>query len=146
GVRAKVVVDTNGSVTTDRDSALAGAYLIPGTTLSHAEHSHPRSFFMGWAGDTNTTDSTLLLTLTKPYSMHAQFSAPLLLAAVPQQLLQGFSPLTAAQRTWLDQIGNKNGVLGDVGDFLAWVRLTHAVPSSAPAPAPRTVALKGGRP
>ena len=146
GFRTKVVVDTNGSVTTDRDSALTGAYMIPGTTVNLAEHSHAGSFFLGWAGDTNTTDSTLLLTLTKPYSVHAQFSAPLLLAAVQQQLVQGFSPLTPAQRNWLDQIGNKNGVADDVGDFLAWVRLTHAVPSSAPAPAPRTMAVNGGRP
>jgi len=142
--RTKVVVDTNGSVTTDRDSALAGAYMAPGTAVTLFEHSHPGSFFLGWAGDTTTTDSTLLLTLTKPFAVHAQFSAPLQLADVRQQLLQGTSALSPAQRGWLDQIGNKNGLQDDVGDFLAWVRLTHATPSSAPAP--RTTAVEGGRP
>ncbi|HZH39694.1 MAG TPA: hypothetical protein VFD85_01720, partial [Gemmatimonadales bacterium] len=145
--RAKVVSDTAGSVTSDRDSALAGAYLVPGTPVSFTAHAHGGSIFLGWSGDTATIDSTLLLTLTKPYSLHALFSAPLSLADVRQQVLSGTSLLTVPQRAYLDRIGNNNSVLGDVGDFLAWVRLTHAVPPSAPAPAARrTVAMKGGRP
>ena len=145
--RAKVISDTAGSVTSDRDSALAGAYLVPGTPVSFTAHAHGGSIFLGWSGDTATIDSTLLLTLTKPYSLHALFSAPLSLADVRQQVLLGTSLLTVPQRAYLDRIGNNNSVLGDVGDFLAWVRLTHAVPPSAPAPAARrTVAMKGGRP
>jgi hypothetical protein len=145
-LRTKITFDTAGSVTSDRDSALAGAYMTPGTTVSFAAHPHAGSFFLGWTGDTTTVDSTLLLTLTKPYNLHAAFSAPLSLLDVRQQVLFGSSPLSLAQRGYLDQIGNKNSVLGDVGDFLAWVRLTHPVPPSAPTPAARTVAMKGGRP
>lgn len=146
--RTRIGADTNGSVTSDRDSALTGAYMIPGTTVTFAEHSHPGSFFLGWTGDTVTLDSTVLLTLTRPYTVRAQFSAPLQMTDVRQQLLQGSSVLTSAQRNYLDQIGNKNGLLDDVGDFLAWVRLTHAAPPSAPiAPtASRAMALQGGRP
>jgi len=144
--RAKVTSDTAGSVTSDRDSALAGAYLVPGTPVSFTAHAHGASIFLGWSGDTATLDSTLLLTLTKPYSLHALFSAPLSLADVRQQVLSGTSVLTVPQRAYLDRIGNNNNVLGDLGDFLAWVRLTHAVPPAAPAPASRTVAVKGGRP
>jgi hypothetical protein len=144
--RAKVISDTAGSVTSDRDSALAGAYLAPGTPVSFTAHAHAGGFFLGWSGDTTTVDSTLLLTLTRPYSVHAQFSAPLSLADVRQQVLSGTSGLSIPQRAYLDQIGNKNNQLGDVGDFLAWVRLTHPVPPSGPVPAARTVAVKGGRP
>jgi M6 family metalloprotease-like protein len=144
--RTKITFDTAGSVTSDRDSALTGAYMTPGTMVSFAAHPHAGSFFLGWTGDTTTVDSTLLLTLTRPYNLHAAFSAPLSLLDVRQQVLFGSSPLTVAQRAYLDQIGNKNSVLGDVGDFLAWVRLTHPVPPSAPLLPTRTVAVKGGQP
>ena len=146
--RTKVISDTAGSVLSDRDSALTGAYMTPGTVVSFTAHTHAGSIFLSWSGDTATLDSTLLITLTKPYSLHALFSAPLNLADVRQQATFGNSVLTIPQRTYLDRIGNNNNFLGDVGDFLAWVRLTHAVPPSAPAPAPRarTVAVNGGRP
>lgn len=145
--RVQATSDTGGSITTDRDSALAGAYLAPGTPMALVAHPHSGSFFLGWTGDTTAADTTLLITLTQPYRLTAQFSAPLTVTAVRQQTVQGVSTLTSAQLAYLDRIGNKNSVLGDVGDFLAWVRLTHAVPGpAAPAPAPRAVALQGGRP
>jgi M6 family metalloprotease-like protein len=143
--RARITTDTNGSLTSDRDSALAGAYLVPGTAVTFVAHPHAGRFFLGWTGDTSGLDTTMLLTMTRPFTVNAQFSAPLALASVRQQVVQGSSPLTLPQLVYLDQIGNKNSEYGDVGDFLAWVRLTHAVPGSAPVPIPpRKVAAKGG--
>lgn len=145
--RVKLTADTGGSVTTDRDSAVAGAYLAPGTAMTLVAHPHAGSFFLGWGGDTVAADTTLLINLTRPFRLSAQFSLPLTVAAVRQQAVQGTSSLTPAQLGYLDRIGNKNGFPGDVGDFLAWVRLTHAVPGpAAPVPAPRRVAVRGGRP
>lgn len=147
--RIAVTHDTSGTITSDRDSAVAGAFLAPGTTVTLAEHSNAGSFFLGWGGDTLTLDSVLVLNVTRPYRVKAQFSGPLALASVVQQVTTGTSSLSPAQLTYLDQIGNKNSIGGDLGDFLAWVRLTQATPGgSAPLPgkAARSVALKGGRP
>ncbi|HWZ26993.1 MAG TPA: hypothetical protein VNX15_00425, partial [Gemmatimonadales bacterium] len=145
--RVKLTADTGGSVTSDRDSALAGAYLAPGTPMTLVAHPHTGSFFLGWGGDTAAADTTLLITLSRPYRLTAQFSLPLTVTAVLQQAVTGTSTLTPEQLSYLDRIGNKNGFAGDIGDFLAWVRLTHAVPGpAAPAPAPRRMAARGGRP
>jgi len=141
--RAAVSADSGGAVTADRDSALAGSYLAPGTPVTFTAHAHAGSFFLGWSGDTTALDSVLALTIARPYSLHAGFSAPLAVAAVVQQVISGSSPLTGAQRAYLDQLGNHNGFDGDLGDFLAWVRLTHATPPGAP---PLLAVRKGGRP
>jgi hypothetical protein len=57
---------------------------------------------------------------------------------VVTQLLGPGSPLTADEQRYLDFLGNNNGGF-DVGDFLAWVKLTGA-PLSPPRPTQR----KGG--
>jgi len=138
--RVKLVSDTGGTVTSNRDSALAGDYLTGGS-VTFTAHPHAGSFFLGWTGDTVTIDTTLLVSLTHPYRLNAGFSGPLPLSAVIQQVVQGSSTLTAAQRTYLDQNGNKNSVFGDIGDFLAWVRKTHPIP---PGAAPVRAARNGG--
>ena len=49
-------------------------------------------------------------------------------SAVTAQLLGPAAPLTADEVRYLDFLGNTNGSF-DVGDFLAWVKLTGAPPS-----------------
>ena len=51
-------------------------------------------------------------------------------SAVTAQLLGPTAPLTADEVRYLDFLGNNNGSF-DVGDFLAWVKLTGAPPSPA---------------
>ncbi len=73
-------------------------------------------------------------------------TAPTLaLADVLGRLLTGAGALGASDTLYLDFIGNQNGGY-DVGDFLAWVRLTGSTPASAPAGRPAAVARKRGRP
>jgi hypothetical protein len=73
-------------------------------------------------------------------------TAPALATAnVVNQLLHAAGTLTIDDMRYLDLLGNKNCVVVsqncfDVGDFLAWVQATGAVP------VPPTVAGKGGRP
>lgn len=60
-------------------------------------------------------------------------TAPTLaLNAVLDQLLTGASTLASSDLAYLDFIGNRNGGF-DVGDFLAWVKLTGVTPSSPAA-------------
>jgi hypothetical protein len=51
-------------------------------------------------------------------------------ADVTAQLLGPTAPLNADQLRYLDYIGNNNGSF-DIGDFLAWVKLTGAALSPA---------------
>lgn len=138
--------DTGGTLTAT-PGLLTGAYFGPATPVSVVAHAHAGQFFLGWSGDTTAADTTLALTLVKPYSVRANFSGPLPVAAVVQVVTGAASPLTAAQRQYLDLFGNKNGLQGDVGDFLAWVRATHPTPpGSAPVALRAPTPVAGARP
>ena len=79
-------------------------------------------------------------TLTSAFTLSV--TAPTLTTSdVTMQLLGPTAPLNADQVRYLDFLGNNNGSF-DVGDFLAWVKLTGAPPSPAvPQSLPRR---KGG--
>ena len=80
--------------------------------------------FAGWTGDTVTTDSVLVITVTRNWSLTAQFTftAPFSTTAAASELL-GVPSLSVAQKNILDQDGNNNGTY-DLGDFLAWVTVS----------------------
>ena len=80
--------------------------------------------FAGWTGDTTSSDTVLVLTMTRNRALQAQFTftAPFTLTAAASDLLGELS-LSVAQRTVLDEAGNHNGTY-DLGDFLAWVTAT----------------------
>lgn len=72
-------------------------------------------------------------------------TAPTLtVAAVVQHLLFG-GVLSGPDLRYLDIIGNNNGDF-DVGDFLAWVRLTGATPSTPAIQRAVAAVRRGGRP
>jgi hypothetical protein len=148
--RVKATILAGGTATSSPAGVLTGAYFAPSTAVSVTAHPTGNNIFLGWSGDTTATDSVLALTLTRPYAVTANFSAPLQLSAVLQQLFTGSSTLTAQQINYLDANGNKSGGFSvDVGDFLAWARATHAVPAAPPAPGSPLIARlpqKGGRP
>ena len=73
----------------------------------------------------DTQSRTFTLTVTLP---------TLATADVTAQLLGPTSPLNPDQLRYLDFVGNNNGSF-DIGDFLAWVKLTGAPLSSAVLPA-----------
>ena len=70
------------------------------------------------------SDGTVTFTVTEP---------TLLLANTLNGLLGTGGTLSADDKTYLDLVGNKNNVY-DLGDFLAWVERTNAVPPSTPLP------------
>ena len=69
-----------------------------------------------------TTDTPVAITITEP---------TVALNGALTHLLGTASVLTSDELTYLDFVGNKNGVY-DIGDFLAWVNKTGAVPATAP--------------
>jgi hypothetical protein len=69
----------------------------------------------------NTTSRTFTLLVSIP---------TLATADVTAQLLGPTSPLNADQIRYLDFLGNNNGSF-DIGDFLAWVKVTGAPLSAA---------------
>jgi len=69
----------------------------------------------------DTQSRTFTLSVTVP---------TLATADVTAQLLGPTTPLNADQIRYLDYLGNNNGSF-DIGDFLAWVKLTNAPLSSA---------------
>jgi hypothetical protein len=87
--------------------------------------------FVGWRGDTVATAPTLELTLTRGYDLEALFIPQVQVAfADAVSDLLGTPTLSDAQRVYLDELGNRNGMF-DVGDLLAMYRLNGlAVPPS----------------
>ncbi|HEY6808104.1 MAG TPA: hypothetical protein VI160_04885, partial [Gemmatimonadales bacterium] len=148
--RVKATILAGGTATSNPPGVLTGAYFAPSTAVSVTAHPTGSNIFLGWSGDTTAADTVLALTLSRPFAVTANFSAPLQLAAVLQQLFTGSSTLSAQQINYLDANGNKSGGFSvDVGDFLAWVRATHAVPAAPPAPGSQALARlprNGGRP
>jgi hypothetical protein len=79
-----------------------------------------------------TYTATVVSCDTKSRTFTLQVSIPTLATAdVTAQLFGPTSPLTADQIRYLDFLGNSNGSF-DIGDFLAWVKVTGA-PSGAAA-------------
>ena len=124
--RAQKVSYTTTSGGTITGSVPSDTFVAEGTpvTLTANDTSATRTF-QGWAGDTVTKNVSVTLPMGRPYTGRAVFLETFKTADVVAQLLNGTSPLTAAQLSDLDQLGNNNGIF-DLGDFLAWVQATGA--------------------
>jgi hypothetical protein len=87
------------------------------------------SIFTGWRGDTTATDPVLQLTMRRGYDLEAHFVAQVNVVATDAvSELLGSPKLSDAQRIYLDELGNRNGIF-DVGDLLAmYRRLGQAAP------------------
>ena len=80
-----------------------------------------------------TYTAKLVSCFTQTRTFTLSVTVPTLATAdVTTQLLGPTSPLTTDETRYLDLLGNSNGSF-DIGDFLAWVKVTGA-PSSAAAP------------
>jgi uncharacterized repeat protein (TIGR02543 family) len=101
-----------------------GLSITPGTVVSLTAVPTPGHMFVGWTGDTVSTNPALSLTMDRNWSLTAQFSfvAVFSTTAAANDLL-GVPTLSVAQKALLDDGGNKNGTY-DLGDFLAWVTLS----------------------
>jgi M6 family metalloprotease-like protein len=111
---------------------LAGGIFLPAGTLVTLTATPPPGFeFVLWQGDTATVNRELRLSMHRPYDVMAVF-APTRIIAVEDATfdLLGRPRLSADDRAYLDQLGNRNGSY-DVGDYLAYLRRTGATPPAA---------------
>ena len=126
-----------------------GVFLPAGTRVTLTANTPAGFIFAGWAGDTVATATTLDLTMNRGYDLEARFLAVVqVVTADAVSDLLGTPKLTDAQRAYLDQLGNRNGVF-DVGDLLAMFRRNGQVPSAAAqraAVAATPPSRRGGRP
>lgn len=117
----------------------AGVFLAAGTSVTLTAAPQAGQLFTGWSGDTLATSRTITVSMGRPYQLTANFLAVVPVSAedVVQDIL-GTARLTAEQRTFLDQAGNRNGSY-DLGDFLAFLDRS----GTAPAPEVMARALSG---
>ena len=129
-----------GSITANPAVNLAGQFIPEGNGVQLTGAALPGATFLGWSGDTTSSNPIITLPMGRPYTVTANFATT---ADVVTQLLGPATPLSIAQQLALDARGNNNGSF-DIGDFLAWVKATGA-PLTAEVMA-RLAQKKGGRP
>jgi M6 family metalloprotease-like protein len=141
--RLRLITSGSGTVTSSLGADLGpGVYLAGNIAVRLTATPAPGFIFVGWRGDTVATQPVLDLVMRKGYDLEARFVPQISIArlAAASDLL-GTPSLSAAERSYLDELGNRNG-LYDVGDLLAlYQRLGLAAPPSlrlgAPDPARR---------
>jgi hypothetical protein len=133
-----------GTVSVSPTADTSGAYVAEGSSVTLTATPSPGDRFAGWTGDTTARGASLTLPMGRPYSVTATFLAPLATADVVAQLLNGTSPLTQTDLSALDALGNNNGRF-DVGDFLAWVQATGALPTPTQRQLVRALTTQGAR-
>jgi hypothetical protein len=136
--RLRLITSGNGTVTTSLTADLRqGVYLAENIPVRLTAAPAPGFIFVGWRGDTVATPPVLDVVMRKGYDLEARFVQEVSIA--PLQAvgdLLGTPTLTPAERSYLDELGNRNG-LYDVGDLLAlYQRLGRAAPPSLRLEAP----------
>jgi M6 family metalloprotease-like protein len=96
-----------------------GVYVTEGSQVALRAAPQPNAVFLGWSGDTTASRDTLTLLMRRPFDLTANFvevqQVGLNNAAAA---LLGTGELRSEEATYLDAVGNRNGVY-DLGDFLA---------------------------
>lgn len=107
----------------------AGVMVEEGASVTLVAVPAPGNLVAGWSGDTVAAGASLTLPMGRPYNLGVTFIAEQQIAvAEATEDLIGAARLTAAQREYLDQLGNRNGGY-DVGDYLALLRRSGVAPS-----------------
>ncbi len=135
-VKVTVAGPGTGAVTASAEASVQSGVFVPeGTPFSLTATPTEGMTFAGWTGDTTAITLALTLAVGRPFDLVATFTPTVAVTATDAlQAVLGGTPLTEAQRVFLDLLGNRNGAF-DLGDFLALVRrTTAAAPASAVAP------------
>jgi len=121
----------------------SGVYLTAGSRVSLRAAPQPETVFAGWRGDTTMSRDTVTLVMRHPFDLTANFVAvkDVALGSAADALL-GTAALTSDEATYLDAVGNRNGVY-DLGDFLA---ATDRLASAQTIPAELSSSLRGRDP
>ena len=136
--RLRLITSGNGTVTTSLTADLRqGVYLAENIPVRLTAAPAPGFIFVGWRGDTVATPPVLDVVMRKGYDLEARFVQEVSIAPLEAVGdLLGTPTLTPAERSYLDELGNRNG-LYDVGDLLAlYQRLGRAAPPSLRLEAP----------
>ena len=130
--RLRLITSGSGTVTTSLATDLRqGVYLAENIPVRLTATPAPGFIFVGWRGDTVATPALLDLVMRKGYDLEARFVPELTIFPLEAvNALLGGAPLAPAVQSYLDELGNRNG-LYDVGDLLAlYQRLGLASPPS----------------
>ncbi|HTL05468.1 MAG TPA: M6 family metalloprotease domain-containing protein [Gemmatimonadales bacterium] len=130
--RLLVITPGGGTVNSSVSGSLSqGIFLPEGTAVTLTAVAPAGTIFTGWRGDTVATAPVLQVTLRKGYDLEARFVTEVnVIATDAVSDLLGAPKLNDAQRTYLDELGNRNGIY-DVGDLLAmYRRMGQAVPAA----------------
>lgn len=134
--RLLVTASAGGTVTADPAANLGqGVFFSQGSRVTVSAVPAPGFLFAGWRGDTIATAPALALTMEKGYDLEARF-VPIVAVTLQDALgaILGGTTLSIEQRSFLDELGNRNGVY-DVGDLLAlYRRQGAAVPAALLGP------------
>lgn len=133
----------NGAVTSSIAGNLsAGVFLTEGAQVTLTAAPAAGFIFAGWRGDTVAVNPGLQLTMRKGYDLEARFVQGIAIVSADAVAdLLGTPKLTDQQRTYLDELGNRNGSL-DVGDILAMFRRSGQAAPAALLQGALTVAAK----
>lgn len=120
-----------GSVTGDLGT---GVFVAQGAQVTLTATAAPGNIFVGWEGDSVSTNPALVVAMTRPWDLQATFLAQMTIAEqdAADEIL-GIPRLTAEQKAYLDTLGNRNGTY-DVGDYYAFLRRAGRVPAPVPPP------------
>jgi hypothetical protein len=115
----------------------AGVFLTEGSQVVLQAAPPAGSVFVGWTGDTTVNSDTLTLLMRHPFDLTANFIGvqEVQLGGAADALF-GTVALGAEESTYLDAVGNRNGVY-DLGDFLA-------AQDRLPAPEEGSVSVRNG--
>jgi M6 family metalloprotease-like protein len=133
-----------GTVAASVPGTLAtGIYVAAGTPVTLTATADAGSVFSGWVGDTTASNAALQLGMARGYSVTATFTGAVAVVFTDATAeILGVPTLTTQQKTYLDQLGNKNGSY-DLGDFLALQQRTGgAMPPAVAAKLHRLAARK----
>jgi hypothetical protein len=121
--RVRVATMGPGSATASVAGDLAaGIYLAEGSAVTLTAVVPAGAVFAGWRGDTASVSLSLNLVMNRAYDLEARFVATVSVASSDALMeLLGSPLLNPAQKGFLDELGNRNGVY-DVGDYLALLR------------------------
>jgi M6 family metalloprotease-like protein len=118
-----------------------GVFMTEGSGVTLRATPHPGSVFAGWTGDTVAATDTLTLHMLRPFDLTANFVQVREVALTQgASVLFGNAVLGGDQASYLDVVGNRNGVY-DLGDFLAAITRLEGPGSDA---AVQTLIATGG--
>jgi M6 family metalloprotease-like protein len=127
--RHRVNFVANGDGTVGTSGPATNTFVDAGTPVTLTATPNGGATFTNWTGDTTTSNATLILPMGKPYSVTANFTGAVAVTYdEATTAILGLTPLSGAQATYLDAVGNNNAVY-DLGDYLAYLKANAIVAS-----------------